>query len=175
MPLVYNWCKSTSYTHMIYADAWDSYVVGDYEELITKLPDLKWWGSVEKNCFPHPELAKDYPSTEHDWKYVNGGGWFSEVDFFRKMVENNPINRKNDQLWLAEVFLKNKKEGLPVGLDYNCEVFQTTGFEGPNDFLYNYEVGRITNLKTGSLPMIFHGNGRTDMSKVIKLEQFYTK
>ena len=168
MPLVYNWCKSEKdFTHMIYCDAWDSYILGTHEEMLGKIEavrELKWFGSSEKGCFPHPQLAVEYPEAPYDWKYVNGGGWLAEIDFFAKMVEDNPINGKNDQLWLAEVYLKNRKAGLPVDLDYNCEIFQTIGFESPDDFCY--DKTRIVNNKTGSTPMIFHGNGRTDMSKV---------
>jgi len=177
MPLVYEYLKELQaageYTHVIYADAWDSLILGSWDELINKCPynGIYFFGSAEKACFPHPELATEYPNSSSDWKFVNGGGWFSDISFFIKWYDEVPAVGVNDQLWLTQRFLKSYQEGDAACLDSSCSIFQTTGFEGPDDFSYAANAnperyGRLINQKTATLPIIIHGNGRTDMTKV---------
>lgn len=179
MPLVYQYLKEqlqgTSYSHVIYCDAWDTIALGPPVEVDRKLKiyfnrEIEFLGSAEKACFPHPELAVEYPTCETDWKYVNGGGWLSSIAHFIRMYEANSSKGINDQLWLAQRFIASHRAFEPVYLDYACEIFQTIGFEGPEDFGYaDGKPGRLVNFKTQSLPIFMHGNGRTDMSKVWKL------
>jgi hypothetical protein len=177
MPLVYEYLKELQaageYTHVIYADAWDSLILGTWEELIDKCPgdSLDFFGSAEKACFPHPELAASYPEAKSDWKFVNGGGWYAKISYFIEWYDKVPAVGVNDQLWLTQRFLEFSHSGDWVKLDTECKIFQTTGFEGPDDFSYAANAnperyGRLINQKTATLPIIIHGNGRTDMTKV---------
>lgn len=172
MPFVYDWCKNKAgdYTHILYTDAWDTMALGSIYELLEKIPaDIQFFGSAEKACFPKPELAKQYPPCDTDWKYVNGGGWLAKISFFVRMYEEIPAFGVNDQLWLAERFLYYQKIGEQVALDYDCKIFQTYGFEHEGDFFYNREAHQLENLKTGEFPVFIHGNGRTDMTKIYEL------
>ena len=156
------------YTHFIYSDAWDSAALSGMEEVIHKMKNLDGCVySVEKACYPHPELAPLYPACETDWKYINGGGWYSNIEFFQKMVERSyPQDEKNDQVWAHNQFLNNNPDGL-IQLDTECKIFQTIGFEGEGDF--SYVAGRLCNNKTDQLPVFAHGNGHTPMTKIYDL------
>jgi hypothetical protein len=52
-------------------------------------------------------------------------------------------------------------------LDDGCILFQCYSHIADDDFEYDY--GRLKNLKTKTFPIFIHGNGRTDMSKIKEL------
>jgi hypothetical protein len=54
-----------------------------------------------------------------------------------------------------------------IRIDFDCSILQSIAFDRGDDF--DYQSGRIINLKTKTLPCIIHGNGRTDMSKIYNL------
>jgi len=156
------------YTHFIYSDAWDSVTLSSMEEVIHKMKNLEGCVySVEKACYPHSELAVLYPECSTDWKYINGGGWYSSIEFFQKMVERSyPQEEMNDQVWAHRQFIENNLGGL-IQLDTECKIFQTIGFEGEGDF--SYTGNRLFNIKTDQLPVFIHGNGHTPMTKIYDL------
>ncbi len=166
LPVVVDWCEKNrdNYTHIIYADMFDIMVVGDIEECLSKLPKgIKFFGSAEKACYPHPELAPRYPTTRHDWKFVNAGNWFAEINFFLDvMVKQQHPQGINDQVWLSERYLQCFEERMPVNLDFNCDIFQSIAFEHRSDFAVT-RSGRLFNRKTHSIPLFLHGNGGGDM------------
>lgn len=155
----YNYVKTlTGFTHFLYTDAWDTVCFGpqDFElkdEILI---------SAERACYPHPELAQQYPETEHPWKYVNGGGWLCSIERFIQLYEmDKPTDEINDQVYLTRVFLK-YKDIFPIRLDYGCDIFQTIAFCPESDF----EVTDIVkNNLTGSFPKFIHGNGHTPMKR----------
>lgn len=199
MDLLYKWMvdNQDKYTHVIYADAWDSVALGSMEEIIEKLPTItpKFLGSTEKACYPNQELAPHFPETKYAWKYPNGGGWFAEIDFFIKTYESFPENGKNDQLWLCEMFLQQFTKGENVKLDTKCDIFQTLAFEHKGDFaitenVYSDKSGiiekdvpvvdvkksasgsqyrRLVNLQTKTLPIICHGNAHVPLDGIYSL------
>lgn len=164
----YNYAKITDYTHLFIVDAYDIFMLNTMEAALNKIENKdKIIFNAEKACWPNGDLAEKYPRVDTDWKYLNGGAAFVERGRFIKMFEDNPIqHRDNDQERLAEIYV-NKRNLYDMDLDTNCNVFQSVAFEGPDDF--TYQGGRIINNQTKTLPIIIHGNGGTDMSKVYKL------
>lgn len=151
---------------LIFVDAYDVLFLSDAKEIEEKIKDkTKMLMSVEKACYPKSELAVKYPETKSEWKYINSGTYYAPREVFMKIVENNyPQFSDDDQLYMTLEFLKNPNDFV---LDYDCEVFQCYSFIAEDD--YEYKDNRVYNKKTNSIPSIIHGNGRTDLSKVLKL------
>lgn len=151
---------------LIFVDAYDVIFLGNSKEIEEKIKDkTKMLMSVEKACYPKSELASKYPETKSEWKYINSGTYYAPREVFMNMVENNfPDYSDDDQLYMTLEFLKNPNSFV---LDYDCEVFQCYSFIAEDD--YEYRDDRVFNKKTNSIPSIIHGNGRTDLSKVLKL------
>lgn len=151
---------------LIFVDAYDVLFLSDAKEIEEKIKDKrKMLMSVEKACYPKSELAVKYPETKSEWKYINSGTYYAPREVFMKIVENNyPQFSDDDQLYMTLEFLKNPNDFV---LDYDCEVFQCYSFIAEDD--YEYKDNRVYNKKTNSIPSIIHGNGRTDLSKVLKL------
>lgn len=165
LPIVRDWChydRANGATHILYTDAFDTLAFADAEEVISKFSqfaDCEMLISCEKNCYPYPERAKDYPDASGPWRYVNGGGWLVSIDYFKELCVKENLNEgSHDQVWLMEAYLNNQDK---IKLDNNCEIFQTIAFSDPAE--WQREGERFKNIGTGTLPVFFHGNGHTDM------------
>lgn len=185
-------------THILYTDAFDTVALGPLQEVIDKFdmaisktgytanfPHRKMLISAEKNCYPHPERAGDYPETTSAWKYVNGGGWIAEIEYFKYLCNKENLNPgSHDQVWLMEAYLHNQSE---IKLDTQCEIFQSIAFSNLDEWYASKMIGqvginetngkiilgetgiRLTNVVTRTQPIFFHGNGHTEMDWVYKI------
>lgn len=167
LPIVRDWCNNYKgdCTHLLYTDCYDTVAFSDEREVISKYPaDTKMFISGEKACFPHPECAKDYPETLGPWKYVNGGGWLVEIEYFKQLCIKENLNPVvNDQVFLMVAFLRNQNE---IKIDNDCTIFQTIAFSKQNE--WDERETRFLNVGTGTFPVFFHGNGKTFMDWVYK-------
>jgi len=158
-------------THFVYADSYDSFFLSGMQNICYR---VKNWDAImfqaEKACYPHPELADQYPHTMSPWKFLNGGGWVAPVDDFIAMVEADMLtdDHWNDQLWSTQQYLKHYEDGA-ITLDTNCDVFQSIAFANDDDFNYDDEHYIFKNAVTNTEPVIIHGNGHTDMTHIYKL------
>lgn len=164
LPIIMDWCNNYSgdCTHILYTDCYDTKAFGSPYEVITKfeLINCKMLISAEKACYPHPERAKDYPESFTAWKYVNGGGWIVEIEYFKHLCKKENLNAEShDQVWLMEAFLRNQEE---IKIDNDCAIFQTIAFSYQEEW-ERFE-DRWINKLTRYMPVLFHGNGHTDMS-----------
>lgn len=167
-PHIYEWAKEQDPgLWFLYTDAYDTVAQRKYPDMM--MPEdskMKMLISVEKACFPHPDLAPKYPPAPAEWKYVNGGGWLTTAGYFRNLFETGCYAKEgqsNDQLWLHHEFLNNQDEIL---LDTQCKIFQSIAFEGSTDFTYGV---RLMNNRLLTEAAFIHGNGRTDMSRIYNL------
>ena len=158
------------YTHLFIVDAYDVFVLGTMEEALDKIPDKDVvLFNAESQVWPYSHWKPQYPVSGSKWNYLNGGAAFVSVDRFCKLFGENPINHTdNDQVNLARVFL-DKRDQYNMKLDTNCDVFQSVAFEDNDDFEYSTSTHRLINLKNHTTPVIIHGNGGTDMSRVYNL------
>lgn len=169
MPVIQNWCNNYKgdCTHILYTDCFDTIAFGGPDEVIEKFKqfgDIKMLISAEKNCYPIAAKAKDYPVTEGPWKYVNGGGWLVEIEYFKQLCVKENLNRQShDQIWLMDSFFNNRDQ---IKIDNDCEIFQTIAFSNKEE--WEFREGRFLNVGTGTLPIFFHGNGHTEMNWVYK-------
>lgn len=168
LPVIQDWCNKYTLdcTHICYIDAFDNVAFGGPEEVIDKFQSLfgkyKMLISAEKNCYPHPERAKDYPETNTPWKYVNGGGWLVEIEYFKQLCIKENLNAdSHDQVWLMEAFLNNQQD---IKIDTDCTIFQTIAFSNKEE--WEEKEGRFLNIGTDTRPVFFHANGRTEFQWV---------
>lgn len=185
---------NTGHETFIYSDGGDTYC----QKPFTVPNDRLIW-STEKHSYPLPELANEYPKTriKTHWKYLNNGGYGGSLElaleFFDKYIGKLKMNA-NCQLETAQAFLKAKKDGFPIYLDYKCELFQTIAFdpqqpeEGEEIDRASYSIhmdekgnpkytgtdfeikdGLVRNKMTKKTPAILHGNGTTPMEWIYQL------
>tara|TARA_R110000822_G_scaffold158970_8_gene298502 strand:- start:877 stop:1263 length:387 start_codon:yes stop_codon:yes gene_type:complete len=128
---------------------------------------------------------------------LNNGGYGGSlalmIEFVDKYIGKLRMDA-NCQHETMVAFLKAKKDGFPIELDYGCELFQTIAFDpakpskgkridkasfsihqdengvpkyGGTDFIIRR--GKVVNKLTKSTPAILHGNGTTPMQWVYLL------
>lgn len=176
-------------THMLYTDAFDTLALGGPEEVMAKFGMLdltkvevlgindpagisydlkiKMLISAEKNCYPHPERADRYPDPGTPWRFVNGGGWIAEIEYFKYLCGKENLNSgSHDQVWLMDAYLNNLEE---IRLDSNCEIFQTIAFSYKEE--WSQQERRFVNVALNTMPVFFHGNGHTQMDWVYEILQ----
>lgn len=158
-------------THFFFADAYDVVCLGSMEEALSKLEKIsgndKMIVSAERGCWPNPDYERFYPNIfEHGYNYLNSGLYYSPTQIFLNLFEKEPpVYNSDDQLWLTEKFLFD--ENSDIVLDNNCEVFQSYSFIEDGD--YEYSEDGVFNAKTGTWPILVHGNGRSDLTKIYEL------
>ena len=163
LPIVRQWAEQDhDYTHILYTDAYDTKAFAAPAEVISKftLINKPMLISGEKACYPHPERAGNYPESISPFKYVNGGGWMVEKDFFVYLCNERNLNsNSHDQVWLMDAYLYNQDK---IKVDDECKIFQTIAFSHENE--WEKIENRFRNISTNTLPAFFHGNGHTNMN-----------
>jgi hypothetical protein len=185
---------ATGHETFLYSDAGDSFC----QKPFTVPNDRLIW-STEKQCFPHVELAEQYPNprTKTDWKYLNNGGYCGSLELMNEFSDKYIGKLKLDDNCQHETmvaFLQAKKDGFPIYLDYKCKIFQTIAFDpakpnkGEPIDRASYSIhrddkgnpkytgtdfaiknGLVVNKMTKTTPSILHGNGQTPMEWIYQL------
>lgn len=171
---------ATGHETFVYADAADSFCQRKFD-----VPTDHILYSTEKACYPRKEIAKQYKPVDSPWKYLNGGGYGGPlkliIEFFERYGLTKLKGDANGQHEQMMAFLQAEKEGFPIKLDTQCEVFQTMAFADPSEFeVVNHAIcdfehmdGNafyLRNKITKTVPAILHFNGLTDMSILKQLK-----
>ena len=129
----------------------------------------------EANCFPDGHLANRYPDhiPYSKWKFINGGGYFGTVKLIKYIISKTLSSMKGsmNQREYTKFFLENPKY---ITIDYTCEIFQTLYDNkdiGSNITMEDYiflDNNTIINKTFNTKPLLFHGNGKMNMSPLIK-------
>lgn len=128
-----------------------------------------WPNTLEMAGFWNDHFLKHPPRSA--WKYLNGGAWIGPAGLVAEWYESTGLNNvgkieiHNSQRAQALAYIQWREKGGPILLDDECRELQTIGFADPTDFTV-LESGLIQNNVTGTMPAIFHGNGRTRMDWV---------
>lgn len=128
--------------------------------------------SVEKACYPKPEIAPQYKPVKTPWKYLNGGGYGGPlkliIEFFERYKLHEHAGDVNGQHEQMIAYLAAAKDGFPIKLDTKCAIFQTMAFADPSEF--KVENKMLKNVVTKTIPAFLHFNGLTDMSILKQLK-----
>ena len=158
--------QKRKYDHVLLIDGFDSIFAASLGEIMRKYAAMKtrFLMSGETNCWPpFGPSPEDYPSAPTRYRYVNSGGYIGRIDYLIQVmtefdVAGMPDYQSDQHLW-ADVYVSGKTE---MKLDHYCQIFQCL-WDADGDLTYGE---KIYNHLTGSHPGIFHGNGRTDMTRV---------
>ena len=126
--------------------------------------------NAEVNCYPDGSLAQLYPAVDGKWKYLNGGIYVGKVKNILSMLDilMPKIKNSDEQLQFSKFFFE---EDL-INLDYECKVFQTLyhSFVGSEINWSDFEIkdNLVYNKYFKTLPLLFHGNGKVNMSSLIQ-------
>lgn len=162
---LYEALKVINDEQVVYSDGGDTY-------FMRRLPNVdEVIYSTEKNCYPEPKLALEYPNPKSAWCFLNGGNWVAPrvlmIEFIEKYKLHKLPNNANCQLELAIAYLDAVKKGFPIKLDEECKFFQTLWAAFPGDF--GYKDKRFFNLKTRTEPCVIHGNGGSDIQTIYNM------
>lgn len=188
---------ATGHDTFMYSDGGDTYCQRPFT-----VPNDRLIWSTEKHCYPDTKLAEKYPKTriKTEWKYLNNGGYCGSLnlmlEFVAKYMRGNLPNDANCQHETMVAFLKAKKDGFPIYLDYKCEIFQTIAFDAqkpkngekvdkaafaihqdakgnPKYTGVDFQIkdGLVVNKMTKKTPAVLHGNGTTPMKWIYELNK----
>lgn len=173
-----NELRKQGYSHFVYGDSYDSFVLGPMSEISGKILDFETiLHSAEKANYPHPDKVYPEVGCVKPWQYLNGGGFLAPVDLWIELFDKRPCPPQlNDQVYQVDGYLANQASGKET-LEKDCSIFQTYSFineanaDGPGDFQYipGKFNGRLYNTVTKTFPVVIHGNGHTDMSRIYSL------
>lgn len=162
---------------VLFCDAYDVLPINgcDKEILSKKILSIfdinKITFNAETNCYPDGCLADKYPDNDSKWKFLNAGIYFGISNNIRNMYQMTleKIKYTDDQLEFSKLFLENANL---IDLDYNCQIFQTLydgrvgGDINEEDFIFDTSKKTIKNKHFDTQPLLFHGNGKINMSKL---------
>jgi|LakMenE18May11ns_1017448.scaffolds.fasta_scaffold9952861_3 hypothetical protein len=123
--------------------------------------------NAETNCYPDSILSDYYPNKTTKWKYLNAGIYGGMIKLIKIMLNQTLPNIKGsmDQREYTKLFLSNPDL---ITLDYECKIFQTlyNGKIGGDINLQDFiiENNKIKNKYFNTYPLLFHGNGKINMS-----------
>jgi len=122
--------------------------------------------NAEKNCYPDKNLIPRYPNVNSEWKYLNAGIYVGKVKNILTMLETSLPKIKNnmDQNSFSILYVNSE---FNIDIDYECKVFQTMFKLNPEDL--TIIDGKIYNNKTKTNPVLFHGNGKSNLNMVKNL------
>ncbi|MEE2960243.1 MAG: hypothetical protein VYA34_05815 [Myxococcota bacterium] len=142
-------------------DCFDVVLSASPKEIISKFKafDCPIVFSAEMNVWPDPSLKPRYPEHPSPFRFLNAGGYIGYVGALGELFNGLEVDvADDDQLVLSRHFLD--APGA-IRLDHECSIFQTLYKVHPDSLIYNSKYHRVMNLKMGSFPCVFHGNGNS--------------
>ena len=138
---------------ILFTDAYDVFYADDLETITERFLEFgkEIVFSGELFCYPHEQLASEFPDAHTRFKYINSGTYIGRVGELKKLYSHEEIEHwDDDQLYVHKCFLYGD---FDIAIDYECYIFQTH-FEG------TIKLGdQLNNPETRCCPCIYHGNG----------------
>ena len=138
---------------ILFTDAYDVFYADDLETITERFLEFnkEIVFSGELFCYPHEQLASEFPDAQTRFKYINSGTYIGRVGELKKLYNHEQIEHwDDDQLYVHKCFLYGD---FDIAIDYECYIFQTH-FEG------TIKLGdQLNNPETRCCPCIYHGNG----------------
>jgi len=121
--------------------------------------------NAEKNCYPNTGLINLYPNVDSSWRFLNAGIYVGKARNIINMLENllPKMKGRMDQ----EIFsISYVNKEFNIDIDFKCKVFQTLVGLNNNDL--KIDDDKIINNKTGTMPVLIHGNGNSGIKNFLK-------
>lgn len=155
--------EETSFSHLLFIDAYDVAVLGRPDQLAERFLELNHplVCNAEVNCWPDAYKSTMYPPSPTIWKYLNSGAMMGERAYIKDLLGrwggDNMDPGLYDQRFVTDKYLEDASSIL---LDHQCRLFQSLfGCLHLLDLEYNH----IHNKETGTDPLIAHYNGGADI------------
>ena len=118
-----------------------------------------------ERCPPAGDRAARYPPAPTPYRFLNSGTFIGEASYILQGLAEWDVLRwpvaGQDQLLLTDAYLADTSV---LTVDHECRLFQCMYWaEGDVDF----DDNGIRNRITGARPLVVHGNGGSDLSKVV--------
>ena len=165
---VYNYLKEHyEVDYFIFVDAFDVICLGKPDEFVSKMHRMNaMMMGMERGLWP-PILQpfKDhYNTSESGFDFVNSGMYYAPSKLFIEIFEKyKPFYEIDDQFWLNMVWLMG--EDFDYYGDGEQKIFNNYSFIKEGEYTYNNNRVQIN----GNEPIFIHGNGRSDMTKILEL------
>lgn len=147
---------------VMFIDAFDVLVIADKEVILEKFLKMNtpFVMSAERNCFPFPNRANEYPPTLSSFKYINTGSYIGYVKNLKQwLTALQPFDlTQGDQGQVTSHYLD--KKSLFV-LDYSCKLFLPLFKVQPHEIEIDVILKVVRCLATNSEPCVIHANGRS--------------
>ena len=154
---------------ILFTDAYDVFYADDLETIHERYLQMggKCIFSAEKICWPHADMALQFPKPpiDSEYKYLNSGTYIGKASELKGIMNYKPIkDDDDDQLYVQNIFL----EGIfDIKLDYECYIFQT------NEMMTRKLDHQLHNPKMSICPCIYHGNG--GQTEKVKFDALYNE
>ncbi|CAE7801219.1 Plod [Symbiodinium sp. CCMP2592] len=146
---------------MIFADAFDSLVLGGRPEILRKFEELESESGrsivigAEEICFPDSENFPEMtPPAKHRWRYLNSGVLVGRVHAFKKMLPEPIHENVLDQVWFQRYRRDNPDKIL---LDTECKLI--CNILSLQEDGVDVEGSRLHVRPTGTAPALVHFPG----------------
>lgn len=149
---------------ILFTDSYDVIFLSDANEIIKKYNnfDKQLIFAGEKSCWPDTSLENIF-TDDSEYKYINSGGFIGKVSLILELLNIDFKDDYDDQLLIHQRYLEFKDK---IGIDIECNIFQTSSEDIKNDIKIDYGKNRITNTIYNTKPCHYHGNGG-DQTKVM--------
>ncbi len=137
---------------VLFVDGYDVVVFESIISIVNKFLefDCDILFSAESSCWPIEALSDQFPETDDPYRYLNSGLYIGRLGAIRKFISSPIGDSEDDQKYMQLRYILNSKG---IKLDTHADLFQCTDFEA-------YVVdGEFKNLRTGTRPLVYHGNG----------------
>ena len=147
---------------IVFADAYDVVAAGTLEEIVETYRQFNSpiVFSAERYCWPDLLMVDSYPATDTPYRFLCSGLWVGEADAIRQLfiaaLDLLRPSRLDDQHLLSLLYTSGYQ---PFTLDTGAELFQSLN-DAESDVVWR--DGRMHNLVTGSTPLLFHANGKSN-------------
>lgn len=119
--------------------------------------------SAETMIWPDRQIESKFPRRgSNPYIYLNSGGFIGSVKTLRHLTSEPIDDSADDQLYYQKIFLNNLSNStgnFKIGLDYECEIFQTMSSRFDEIFVDKTNCTVVNKLFPLSSPSIIHGNG----------------
>ena len=163
--------NDTSDLVLLVTDGYDVTVAAPPKLILDKFleKDCKILFAAEKTCWPDSSLSAQFVNTSgSEYSYLNSGAFIGYADDILRLIKNfKGSNSDDDQRFYIKEYLKDlHSHGSPTSsrtpsgflLDNKCEIFQCMSY-AEEDVQVNTREGNVFNKRTGTSPLVVHGNG----------------
>ena len=118
------------YDHFMWIDGFDSFVQAGSPKIeaawnALQCPPLVL--SAEKNCYPYPAWADNFPTVEGPYRFLCAGAWMGQtgylIDSLEQVLKWSPRDERNDQPLWQNFYLGNRLPGAVI--DSGRRIFQS--------------------------------------------------